>query len=131
MIRSWLRGEPVDWNGVEVELKWAKELPPVPVYVAGYGPKVLSVAGRCADGIVIQLADPEIVEWIVGQVHAAAREAGRDPADVKVMACAAAHVGDDIAACCEEVRWFPAMVSNHVFDVISKHDPARLPGVLK
>ena len=40
------------------------------------------------------------------------------------MACAPAHVSDDLADSCEQVRWFPAMVSNHVFDVLSKHDAA-------
>jgi probable F420-dependent oxidoreductase len=130
MLRELMRGRPVQWNGTEVELKWAKDLSPVPVYVAGYGPKVLSVAGRCADGIIIQLADPEIIEWIVGEVRAAAVEAGRDPNEIGVMACAPAHVGPDLAESIEQVRWFPAMVSNHVFDVISKHDPATLPPAL-
>ena len=60
----------------------------------------------------------------------AAEEAGRDPSEVKVMCCAPAHVGDDMADSCEQVRWFPAMVSNHVFDVLSKHDPADLPPAL-
>ena len=41
------------------------------------------------------------------------------------MCCAPAHVSDDIADSCEQVRWFPAMVSNHVFDVLSKHDASR------
>jgi probable F420-dependent oxidoreductase len=130
MLRELMRGRPVDWNGTEVELKWAAELEPVPVYVAGYGPKVLSVAGRCADGIIIQLADPEIIEWIVGEVRAAAESVGRDPDEIGVMACAPAHIGDDPADNAEQVRWFPAMVSNHVFDVISKHDPATLPAAL-
>jgi len=130
MLRELMRGRPVEWNGTEVELKWAKELPPVPVYVAGYGPKVLSVAGRCADGIIIQLADPEIVEWIVGEVRQAAEQAGRDPDELGVMACAPAHIGADPSECAEQVRWFPAMVSNHVFDVIAKHDPATLPPAL-
>ena len=129
-IRSLVRGEPVHWNDVDIELGWAKELPPVPVYVAGYGPKVLAIAGRRADGVIIQLADPEIVEWIVGQVRTAAEQAGRDPAEVKVMACAPAHVSDDIADACEQVRWFPAMVSNHVFDLLSKYDKSALPASL-
>jgi alkanesulfonate monooxygenase SsuD/methylene tetrahydromethanopterin reductase-like flavin-dependent oxidoreductase (luciferase family) len=47
-----------------------------------------------------------------------------------VMVCAPAVVGDDLAAAREQVRWFPAMVSNHVFDVLSKHDPADLPSAL-
>ena len=133
-IRELMRGRKVDWNDTEIELTWMKgleaPLPPVPVYVAGYGPRVLAIAGRVADGVVIQLADPEIVEWIVGQVRGAAEEAGRDPSELKVMACAPAHVSDDIAASCEQVRWFPAMVSNHVFDLLSKHDKSTLPASL-
>jgi alkanesulfonate monooxygenase SsuD/methylene tetrahydromethanopterin reductase-like flavin-dependent oxidoreductase (luciferase family) len=80
--------------------------------------------------VIIQLADPDIVEWIVGQVRRAAEEAGRDPAELKVMCCAPAHVSGDIADACEQVRWFPAMVSNHVFDLLSKYDRADLPASL-
>jgi alkanesulfonate monooxygenase SsuD/methylene tetrahydromethanopterin reductase-like flavin-dependent oxidoreductase (luciferase family) len=120
----------VKWNDTEIELQWAKGRPEIALYIAGYGPKVLSVAGRVAYGVIIQLADPEIVEWIVGQVRAAAVQAGRDPSEVKVVACAPAHVSEDLADACEQVRWFPAMVSNHVFDVLSKHDPADLPPAL-
>src|SRR5207253_7464482 len=89
-IRDLMHGRTVQWNDTEIELTWLQglsaPLPPVPVYVAGYGPKVLAVAGRCADGVVIQLADPEIVEWIVGQVRRAAVEAGRGPAGPEGMA---------------------------------------------
>ena len=130
VIRDLMNGRQVHWNDADIELAWAKELPPVPVYVAGYGPKVLAVAGRVADGVIIQLADPEIVEWIVGQVRAAAEEAGRDPGEIKVIACAPAHVSEDVAASCEQVRWFPAMVSNHVFDLLSKYDKSALPASL-
>src|SRR5438105_3327623 len=63
MMRDLMNGRPVDWNGTEVELKWAKGRPEVPVYVAGYGPRVLAVAGRCADGVIIQLADPGVDQW--------------------------------------------------------------------
>jgi probable F420-dependent oxidoreductase len=133
-IRALMRGEKVDWNDTEIELTWlqglAGGLPPVPVYVAGYGPKVLAIAGRCADGVIIQLADPAIVEWIVGQVRRAAEESGRDPGELKVMACAPAQVSEDVAAACEQVRWFPAMVSNHVFDLLSRYDKSQLPASL-
>ena len=133
-VRALMRGEKVRWNDADIDLAWMhglpERLPPVPVYVAGYGPKVLAIAGRRADGVIIQLADPEIVQWIVGQVRRAAEEAGRDPAEVKVMCCAPAHVSDDIAASCEQVRWFPAMVSNHVFDLLLKYDASALPASL-
>ena len=130
MIRDLMNGRPVRWNDTDIELQWAKNRPQIPMYIAGYGPRVLSIAGRIADGVVIQLADPEIIEWIVGQVRASAAEAGRDPSELTVVACAPAHIGADIPAACEQVRWFPAMVSNHVFDVLARHDPAELPPAL-
>jgi probable F420-dependent oxidoreductase len=130
MIRDLMNGRPVRWNDTDIELVWSRGRPEIPLYVAGYGPRVLAIAGRVADGVIIQLADPEIIEWIVGQVRTAAEQAGRDPAELKVVACAPAHVSDDVAEGCEQVRWFPAMVSNHVFDVLSRHDPADLPTAL-
>jgi probable F420-dependent oxidoreductase len=130
MMRELMNGRPVEWNDTEIELQWAQDRPQIPLYIAGYGPKVLAIAGRVADGVIVQVADPEIVEWIVGQVRRSAEEAGRDPSEVKVMCCAPALVSDDLASSCEQVRWFPAMVSNHLFPVLSMHDSAGLPPAL-
>jgi probable F420-dependent oxidoreductase len=127
VIRELMNGREVRWNDTDIQLKWAEGLPRIPLYVAGYGPKVLAIAGRHADGVIIQLADPDIIEWIVGQVRRAAEEAGRDPDELEVMACAPAHVSDDLADAREQVRWFPAMVSNHVIDLLKRYDPSELP----
>jgi alkanesulfonate monooxygenase SsuD/methylene tetrahydromethanopterin reductase-like flavin-dependent oxidoreductase (luciferase family) len=59
-----------------------------PVWIAGYGPKVLSLAGRIADGVILQFADPDLIEWCLGFVRQGAKEAGRDPSAVEVMAAA-------------------------------------------
>jgi probable F420-dependent oxidoreductase len=127
VIRDLMNGREVRWNDTDIQLKWAEGLPRIPLYVAGYGPKVLAIAGRHADGVIIQLADPDIIEWIVGQVRRAAEEAGRDPDELEVMACAPAHVSDDLADAREQVRWFPAMVSNHVMDLLKRYDASELP----
>jgi probable F420-dependent oxidoreductase len=127
VIRELMNGREVRWNDTDIHLKWAEGLPRIPLYVAGYGPKVLAIAGRHADGVIIQLADPDIIEWIVGQVRRAAEEAGRDPDELEVMACAPAHVSDDLADAREQVRWFPAMVSNHVMDLLKRYDASELP----
>src|SRR5918992_4290950 len=64
MIKPFMNGEKVEWNGAELELTWARrELPPIEMHVAGYGPKVLAIAGRVGDGVIIQLADPDIIQW--------------------------------------------------------------------
>jgi alkanesulfonate monooxygenase SsuD/methylene tetrahydromethanopterin reductase-like flavin-dependent oxidoreductase (luciferase family) len=51
----------------------------------------------------------------------AAEEAGRDPAELKCIVGAPSHISDDLADAREQVRWFPAMVSNHVMDLIERY----------
>src|SRR6266571_5724183 len=122
MIREFMNGREVTWNDKDLQLKWVRpELPPIPVWVAGYGPKALAVAGRVADGVIIQLADPEIIQWIMDTARRAAEEAGRDPSQLKCIVCAPSHVSEDLADAREQVRWFPAMVSNHVMDLIERY----------
>src|SRR6478735_4210080 len=116
MIREFMNGRTVSWNEKELTLEWALSEPEIPLYVAGYGPKALAVAGHVSDGVIIQLADPVIVEWIMSTARASAEKAGRDPDALECIVGAPSKVGDDIAAIREEVRWFPAMVSNHVMD---------------
>ena len=46
MIKDFMNGRPVDWEGTEIQLKWAQDKPEIPLYVAAYGPRALGVAGR-------------------------------------------------------------------------------------
>lgn len=126
VIRALTAGETVTLDGTDVSLPWATG-GPVPVWVAGYGPMALAAAGRVADGIILQLADPDIIRWCIGFMRAAAVEAGRDPDAIEVMAAAPAYVSDDISLAREKVRWFPALVSNHVVDLINRYPKDELP----
>jgi probable F420-dependent oxidoreductase len=122
MIKDFMNGREVHWNDIDLQLKWVRpELPEIPIWIAGYGPKALAVAGRVGDGVIIQLADPEIIQWIMGTARAAAEEAGRDPEALKCIVCAPSHISDDIADARDQTRWFPAMVSNHVKDLIERY----------
>ena len=122
MIKPFMNGERVHWNDTDIELAWVRpELPPIEMHVAGYGPRALAVAGRVGDGVIIQLADPDIIRWIMDTARAAAAEAGRDPAALKCIVSAPTHITDDLAVAREQVRWFPAMVSNHVRDLIARY----------
>jgi probable F420-dependent oxidoreductase len=122
MIKDFMNGREVSWNDRELQLKWVRpELPEIQMWVAGYGPKALAVAGRVGDGVIIQLADPEIITWIMDTARRAAEEAGRDPSKLKCVVGAPSHVSDDLADAREQVRWFPAMVSNHVKDLVDRY----------
>jgi alkanesulfonate monooxygenase SsuD/methylene tetrahydromethanopterin reductase-like flavin-dependent oxidoreductase (luciferase family) len=63
-------------------------------------------------------------------VKEGARAAGRDPSEIEVMAAAPVWVSDDLAIARERVRWFPALVSNHVMDLIRQYKPEDLPPAL-
>jgi probable F420-dependent oxidoreductase len=133
MVREFMNGAEVEWNEKPLQLRWVRpELPRIPMWIAGYGPKALAVAGRVADGVIIQLADPEIIQWIMDTARRAAEEAGRDPAQLKCIVGAPAHISGDLADAREQVRWFPAMVSNHVMDLIERYgaDGSAVPKAL-
>jgi probable F420-dependent oxidoreductase len=128
VIRDLVEGRAVEYEGTELSLPWTGSWK-LPVWIAGYGPQALKMTGRIADGVILQLADPDLIAWFVGQVRAAAVAAGRSPAAVSVQAAAPAHFGE-LAECRERTRWFPALVSNHVVDLVNRYPREELPPAL-
>lgn len=128
-FRGLTAGREVHYDGHPVRLSWVNGSAP-PVWVAGYGPKVLRMAGKTADGIILQFADPDLISWCLGFVKEGAREAGRDPKEIQVMSAAPVWMAEDVESCREHVRWFPALVSNHVVDLVSRYKPEELPHAL-
>jgi probable F420-dependent oxidoreductase len=128
-IRDLAEGREIDLDGTRIRLTWS-EGHRLPVWVAAYGPKALRCAGRVADGVILQLADPFIIEWALRYVREGAAEAGRSAADIKVMAAAPAYLTEDLAHAREQVRWFPALVSNHVVDLVKRYHDTDLPSEL-
>jgi len=125
IIRDLVEGRTTTYMDTELDLTWTGKWR-LPVWIAGYGPMVLGMTGRIADGVILQLADVDLVRWMAGIVREAATAAGRDPSEIRVQAAAPAHVGP-IEACRERVRWFPALVSNHVVDLVNKYPREQLP----
>ena len=98
-----------------------------PSIVAAYGPKALRLAGRVGDGVILQFADPHLIKWCLGFVREGCEEAGRDWSTFHVMSAAPSFISDDLERARDQVRWFPAMVSNHVVDLVSRYAPEDLP----
>jgi len=125
VIRELVAGRAVMYEGTELVFPWTQGWT-LPVWVAGYGPMALRMTGRVADGLILQLGDPDLVRWFVSQVRDAEVEAGRAPRSVRVQAAAPAHVGPRELGR-ERTRWFPALVSNHVVDLVTKYPREQLP----
>jgi probable F420-dependent oxidoreductase len=125
VIRALVEGRSIEFEGAMLALPWAAGYR-LPVWIAGYGPVALKLTGRIADGAMLQIGDPDLVRWFVSQVRSSAAESGRSQDAVMVMAAAPAHVGD-LADARDRTRWFPALVSNHVVDLVNKYPRADLP----
>ncbi len=128
VIRELVEGRSIVYEGIELVFPWTGKWK-LPVWIAGYGPMALAMTGRVADGVILQLADPDLIRWFVSMVRDASVGAGRPAGSVKVMAAAPLHVGPrDVAR--DRTRWFPALVSNHVADLVNKYPREQLPDSL-
>ena len=126
VIRDLNAGKRIVYEDHSIQMPWANGNVP-PVWVAGYGPKALRCAGRIGDGVVLQFADPHLIKWCLGFVRQGAEETGRDFSKTRVMSAAPVWISEDRATAREHVRWFPALVSNHVVDLVSRYKPEELP----
>ena len=126
VIRELNAGKQITYEGHPIQMTWADKNVP-PVWVAGYGPKALRCAGRVGDGVILQFADPHLIKWCLGFVKQGAEETGRDFSKMRVMCAAPVWISQDRKVGREHVRWFPALVSNHVVDLVSRYKPEELP----
>lgn len=132
VIKDLVAGREVVYNGKTLTIPWIDEGWDLPMWVAGYGPRALRTIGTHADGYILQLADPQILEWTVKAVRQAASEVGRNPDEIKICVAAPAYIGDDLADQREQLRWFGGMVGNHVADMVKRYgeDTDKVPSVL-
>ena len=121
VVKGLVAGETVDYHGTDLRFPWVDQGWDLPMWGAGYGPRALDCIGRHADGFVLQLADPQILEWTRVAVMEAAAAQGRAPGSVATCVVAPAYVGDDIAHQREQLRWFGGMVGNHVADLVKRY----------
>ena len=63
----------------------------LPIYLGALGPRMLALAGRIADGVILNLMSPAQAGEAAAIVRAAAKQAGRDPSSCPLPAwCTAA-----------------------------------------
>ena len=118
-VRRLAKGETISFDGADIEFPWAHET--IPVWIAAYGPKALKAAGEVGDGLILQLADPWLVKWFSEQALAGRSAAGKDKGAYRIMSAAPVWVSDDLAYGRKQLGWFPAMVGNHVADLVEKY----------
>ena len=67
----------------------------LPIYLAALGPRMLELAGRIADGVILNLMTPAQAGAAVSVVRASAKAAGRDPESVEIACVVHCCLGSD------------------------------------
>ena len=130
VIKDLAEGRSANLGGIDVRIPWVRN-GRLEIWMAGYGPRALRLAGEQADGFILQTADPEIARWTFAAVREAARAAGRDPATITMCVAAPAYVGADVAHQRDQLRWFGGMVGNHVADLVARYgESGQVPRAL-
>ena len=92
ILRRLCKGDRVSYDGPAgrfpaMRLADLPDAPPPPLVLAAIGPKTLALAGAHFDGVLLHpFLTPDAVARSAAVVRAAARDAGRDPASVRVYA---------------------------------------------
>ncbi len=74
IIKKLNYGEKVDFEGEfftirNAELNFGSNLPKIPIYLGAQGPKMLKLAGKVADGALINASNPKDIEFGVKQIE--------------------------------------------------------------
>lgn len=102
------------WQGREVRapggesgyrLAYLPEPVEVPVYIAASGPRLLELAGRVADGVILLVGtDSDAVSSALAVLGEAAAEAGRSLSDIDIVLWAPTAIDDDPDRARDRVR---------------------------
>ncbi len=79
-----MRGQFLNLNGAALRYKPGRR---IPIYMGAQGPRMLEMAGRVGDGVLINASHPKDFTFATQQIRKGAEAAGRDPAPIDVVAC--------------------------------------------
>ena len=106
-IRGLLRGERLQFNGVESRLRNVSDRP-TPVFMTAAGPRMVELAGEVADGAMLLVGlHPRAVEAARRRLEIGAARSGRSLDDFHAIFITPTTVSDDgPAARCFPQQWF-------------------------
>jgi 5,10-methylenetetrahydromethanopterin reductase len=121
VLRTLMAGDTAHFDGQDIKVSW----PPrkVPVVIACTGPRSLQLAGRIADGVLFQVGSaPFLVKYAKKNIELGAKEAGRDPKDIKLYQRLACAVAEDREQIRTEARGYASVAASTIYAGIPKED---------
>jgi alkanesulfonate monooxygenase SsuD/methylene tetrahydromethanopterin reductase-like flavin-dependent oxidoreductase (luciferase family) len=111
VIKALTSGETATWNGAEVKLDW-QPAKPVHVYAAAMGPRTQQAVAEVGDGVMVNTAEPALVENALRNVAAGVERAGRPAGEVDVWLRTMVALDDDRARARRAAAWYAATIAH-------------------
>ncbi|MBL1116449.1 LLM class flavin-dependent oxidoreductase [Streptomyces sp. 110] len=112
-LRALFRGESVKeaHSGADFHLNYVREPMHVPIYIAASAPKILKLAGRVADGVLVLVGTaPHFIEAALATIEEGARESGRQLSDLHIVLWTPTAISTDAVEARDLVRAHVARV---------------------
>src|SRR5712691_11688861 len=108
-------------------LYWDRPGQDIEILLSGSGPKTLALAGELGDGaIIVPGVEDAAVRQIVDRVASSSRDAGREPADVRIVLWVGCAVGPEDQAWREVAPWVRSVLRHPLaFEISPEVQAAR------
>jgi len=130
-VRKLIATGEATYQGRPQRVRWASTVTRqrIPISICAEGPRMLHLGGRIGDGVVAGTGLlPEVIKDTIARIHAGAREAGRDPADVDIWFTTRTSLDEDRDLAIQNVKASVSSILNHSmrFGLDGKHVPDAL-----
>ncbi len=113
IARLWA-GEDAEWGGQRLRMSWPVR--PVPLWISAEGPRMLRLAGRIADGVIVASGiGTDVIEHVLATIGKGAEEAGRSIDDIEVWWMLKPYLAPSEEEGWRDLRWTLAGTANHLF----------------
>ena len=108
-----VRSEPFGVTGFKLGLSFGGDSGPPDVWLAALGDRMVALAGRAADGILLNWCTPERVASAKRTLAEAAEAAGRDPASLSVAVYVRATLDAEDSAALDSLRLMTGLYASY------------------
>jgi 5,10-methylenetetrahydromethanopterin reductase len=115
-VRNLLAKGEATYQGRPQRVRWTAEAVRrhIPISICAEGPRTLHLGGRIGDGVIAGTGlTPDVIQDTIARIHAGAREAGRDPADVDIWFTTRTSLHEDRAQAIDNVKASVSSILNH------------------
>lgn len=131
-VKKLCDGETATWKGHELKMSWPVQ--PVPIWMSAEGPRMLHLAGRLADGVIVASGISEgVIENVLDCVARGAAEVGRSLDDIEIWWMLKPYLAPTEEEAWHDLAWTLAGTANHLFrfSMEGKFVPNELQGPIR